>query len=174
MTPTGRLRKKQVKHAKAPQVLVTIRQKEIDESTKKDSGHCMIAEALKLSVEGATGVSVDLQTIRFSDPILRRRYTYLTPRIAQLALVDFDQGRKPPPFSFKLRGGAVTAMAGTVGKSNRNGALHPTGKKTLVRSRRSTGTVSEIVGGKTPPVGALASSPHAGRRREFGLRALGR
>jgi hypothetical protein len=31
------------------------------------------------------------------------RYSYLTPRIAQLALIKFDQGQKPGPFSLHLK-----------------------------------------------------------------------
>jgi hypothetical protein len=30
------------------------------------------------------------------------RRTYLTPRVAQLALIDFDRGIDPQPFAFKL------------------------------------------------------------------------
>src|SRR6267154_4598986 len=79
-------------------------------STQADSSHCMIADAVRKAVPGATGISVDLQTIRFSDPKKRMRYVYLTPRIAQVALVDFDAGQKPEPFTFRLDRAHITAM----------------------------------------------------------------
>jgi len=89
-------------------------------STQADSSHCMIADAVRKAVPGATGVSVDLQTIRFSDPVKRMRYVYLTPRIAQVALVDFDNGEEPQPFRFRLDRAHITAM-----KSKNDPVRHP-------------------------------------------------
>jgi hypothetical protein len=92
------------RYPRAPTLVVAVSKSQIDDSTRKDSSHCMIAEALKLSVKSAGKpitegtVSVDLQTIRYTDPERGLRYTYLTPRIAQVALVNFDQGRPVEPF----------------------------------------------------------------------------
>jgi hypothetical protein len=194
----------------------------IDLSTQADSSHCMIADAVRKAVPGATGISVDLQTIRFSDPKKRMRYVYLTPRIAQLALVDFDAGKKPEPFRFRLDRAHITAM-----KSKNDPVLHPEkarmtpartaaiqkaratraqesstvqerrnevkrGERAAANAERLRGAaqltdhgqaehVPSVVGGSTPPIGALHSgstgrkrSTAPSRRRQFGLRALER
>ena len=40
----------------------------------RNSGHCMIADALRAAIPSARFISVDLQTIRWSDPETNRRY----------------------------------------------------------------------------------------------------
>jgi hypothetical protein len=47
-------------------------------------------------------VKVDLQSIRLTDPENNLRYLFLTPGIPQAALVTWDEGVKPQPFSFQL------------------------------------------------------------------------
>lgn len=164
----------------------------ITDSVESDSGHCMIAEAIKKALPGAQRVSVDIQTIRFSDPAKGLRYTYLTPRIAQLPLVMFDAGVEPEPFTFQLRAGSVTAMSrNKAGKKspaisegmkkspkvaknvtrmrkNSTNRKQPDLPNATLRNERgaSTDHVKVRVGGKTPP-----QVPYS-RRREFGLRAL--
>jgi hypothetical protein len=93
-----------------PRVDVNVTKPIMDLSKGRNSSHCMIAEALRDARPDAASISVDLQTIRFSLPNRRLRYTYLTPRIAQLALIKFDQGQMPEPFSFSLKGAHVTSM----------------------------------------------------------------
>ena len=88
---------------RGPKLYVPVTQEIIDSAVPRDSGYCMFAEAIKKCLPGITKVAVDLQTIRFSDPDKRKRYCYLTPRICQVALVNFDQGTKPEPFIFRLR-----------------------------------------------------------------------
>lgn len=163
---------KQVKHARAPKVVLPVTMEQIETATKADSSHCMIADAIKAAVPGAANVSVDLQTIRFSDPKKRRRYVYLTPRRAQEALIEFDQGRGVEPFEVTLRGGHVTAM--NQRKAAEGGRAEPGRSRKLV-TRGNSGRVPEVMGGPPPPIGALASkATKIGRRREFGLRALER
>jgi hypothetical protein len=123
----------------------------------------MIAEAVKAVVLGAGTVQVDLQTIRFTDPKKPFRYAYLTPRIAQVFLIDFDEGRTDiEPFSFKLKRGMVTAVQ----RGNHSGKRGP---EQLVLGDKSTKTgPPRRVGGKMPPRGRPAA------RREFGLKAYRR
>jgi hypothetical protein len=189
-----------VRNVRSPRVNLVITDEIIEKSCQRDSSHCMIAEAVKLAVPGARHVSVDLQTIRFTDPSLPVRYTYLTPRPAQVALIEFDQGRVTQPFSVQLRGGAITATrAKAIDKPKtatktatktaktaetpataiklRNGVTAgvPTRKAVLPIRSGSANSVPEISGGKTPPMGPLASRkipPHYGKRRTFGLRSL--
>ena len=73
----------------------------------RNSSHCMIAEAVRASGPWASAGMVDLQSIRMTDLERGLRYSYLTPRLAQLALIKFDQGEKPKAFKMELAGGAV-------------------------------------------------------------------
>jgi hypothetical protein len=94
----------------APRVAIEVSENRIDNAAKSDSGHCMIADSIKEQVPGATYVSVDLATVRWSDPKKGERYVYLTPVVAQQALVNWDFGVRIEPFKFTLRNAQVTYM----------------------------------------------------------------
>jgi hypothetical protein len=170
----------------SPRVNVKIDDHLINMAVQNDSGHCMIAEGVKLAWPGARHVSVDLQTIRFSDPVTRMRYTYLTPRIAQKALCEFDEGIRPEPIVFQLREGQVTRSGRKrkdepVTQSEKQSEAHREGLKQAHLIIRRQDRIPERSGGRTPPIGALAGGDEdaltkipRGRRRQFGLRALDR
>ena len=92
---------------RSPKLSITVDQKTIETAAIRNSSHCMIADAVKQSVPWASVVMVDLQSIRMTDKERGLRYSYLTPRHAQLALIKFDQGEKPRAFKMELAGGAV-------------------------------------------------------------------
>ena len=50
-----------------PRVNVQVTPDIINVAARRDSGHCMIADALRLAVPEAQSVSVDLATIRWTD-----------------------------------------------------------------------------------------------------------
>ena len=52
----------------SPQLTINVTEADIAKAIKRDSNHCMIADAIKHTVPGVRNVSVDLQTIRWSDP----------------------------------------------------------------------------------------------------------
>ncbi len=162
---------------RAPQIDVRVTEELIAGAVPRNSGHCMVADAVAAAHPGARHVSVDLQTIRLTDGDYR--YTYLTPRAAQLALIRFDQGQEGiEPFHVKLRRGAVSlsgpgrrrrqlekAAAGEPGAKDRAamGREHGQGRTNPPLPR----------GGEAPPVGALAHpAPPRGKRRAFGLRGM--
>lgn len=159
------------KHPLGPQVRVQVTAEQINTSTRSHSSHCMIAEAIKSAVPTAGRVAVDISTCRFSDLKKGFRYTYLTPRVAQEALVDFDEGLAPKPFSFTLRGAHVSRAGhpkspnqGTKAqatKATRQGKV-PTRAKLVGRHDRSI--TPRRVGGSPPPQLHI--------RREFGMRAF--
>lgn len=180
-----------------PNLIIKVTQEVIDDSIQRDSSHCMIAEAVKLAVPGAKFVSVDLQTIRFSNPRTRKRYVYLTPRQGQVALVNFDQGAKPEPFTLALQRPQVVDIPERTprrdSKKQREALLEKAGvrpdavvvdgppeveesapkKRTYKKAQIKTSTRAERmdrVGGQAPPAAALATT--RGRRREFGLKSL--
>jgi hypothetical protein len=139
----------------------------------RNSGHCMIADAVKEAVPDARNVSVDIQTIRFTRN--RRRYVYLTPRPCQVSLLRFDDGEQPEPFRFHLgRPAQIRAVGGH--------------RKPTVGPPESSEVVPTVRDGKTPPLGPLLGGDrsvtrHAasdgnrratGQIRAFGLRGMGR
>lgn len=157
---------------RGPQFFAQVTKDLIDSAVRGDSGHCMIAEAVKAARPEAEYVSVDIQTIRFSDRGKRLRYIYLTPRVAADAILDFDQGVSPEPFSFRLRNAHVLGMR------DRDGTVpNGLGKTHVARSDHDgPDGVPRLVGGQAPKKGALSFPPprNTGRRREFGLRQMSR
>lgn len=154
------------KFGHAPRIFVIVTKEAIDNGVARNSNHCMIAESLKERYPQLRYVSVDIQTIRATDPEKKERYVWLTPRAAQKMIIDFDAGRRPQPFSFHCRDGQVTDSGKTYdpveAKKKRRKVL-----KAKLRMARGGNkqTVPERIGGKTPP-------RSVGQRRSFGLRSL--
>lgn len=107
-TPTPRPAPKLPRLRPSPKVDLQVTEDIITKAVRADSTSCMIADAVKAQVPGAKFVTVDLQSIRWTDPVKGLRYTYLTPSNAQGALVMFDQGFECEAFTVKLRGAHVT------------------------------------------------------------------
>lgn len=136
---------------------VTVTEDIITESIRGNSSHCMIAEAVKQQIDGATMINVDLATIRFS--IGEWRYIVLTPQIGQISLVQFDQGEHVNPFRLTLKPAQKL----------------PRQRHTKPEVKNVRKTIKErpiIIGGTPPPMGPLANVNYRGKRREFGLRIL--
>lgn len=152
------------------QVDVAVTKQLIAEALPRDSSHCMIADAVKLAVPTAKRVSVDLATIRFSDPAVRRRYIYLTPARAQAALLRFDQGEEVEPFKFRLGRAAqvVEMMASSTPAPGGKRAPTPSQTKKGVSTGKNQTPI--VLGGKLPPNGALSNA--RGKVRQFGLKQL--
>lgn len=169
------------KFPKGPQFTVNVTAAIMTHARERDSAHCMIAMAIRDVVPQMTSIAVDLQTIRFSDPEAGYRYSYLTPRIAQEALIDFDQGVMPEPFSFRLMGAHVTLMThkrpgGATPRSMTEAQKVSLAKATLTL-RGNRGGVVRGAGSGAQPLrvgGALPPMSRFARRREFGLKALKR
>jgi hypothetical protein len=143
-------KRRRVTKPRGPQLTIELTKELIETAKRRDSSHCMIAEAIKEAYPSAQRISVDIITARFSDPDRGLRYTYLMPRRAQVALIDFDQGNEVETCRFRLRNAQVTS------KFLRKRAL----------MRESEYTVPRKVGGQTPPKSNL------GKIRAFGLRGM--
>lgn len=132
----------------------------------RNSGHCMIADALRAAIPSARFISVDLQTIRWSDPETNRRYICFTPGIAQQNLVAFDQEIMPEPHTFRI----VPVQILKIGSSRKRGKERERRSMNTGRDSRRGGVSNSpvIEGGAAPPLAALSN--RTGRRREFGLR----
>lgn len=162
---------------KGPSFTVEVTHAIMDHARVRDSSHCMIAMAIRDVMPQMSSIAVDLQTIRFTDRGQGYRYSYLTPRIAQRALIDFDQGVMPEPFSFRLMGAHVTLMTHkpkmqtprSMTEGQRAALAKATGVlrgTSIVVDNEGNGSQPRRVGGALPPLSRFA------RRREFGLKSL--
>lgn len=174
-TTTQRLRPLR-RTIRGPVVSIVVTDDLIKTSEVRSSSHCMIAEAVRASVPNAQKITVDLQTVRWSDATKGLRYIYLTPRTAQVALINFDQGERPDAFEFRLRGAQVTRM-GAANKAKSRARHKPATdikddhqvdplKKKSVNAIGKLNT--HVTGGLPPPVSNFA------KRRQFGIKGLTR
>ena len=81
---------------------IQVSKKNIEEAVRRDSHHCMIADAIKEHIPEAQYILVDAQSIRFSIRKENTRKAYFTPLIAQRNLIKFDQGEEVKPFEITL------------------------------------------------------------------------
>jgi hypothetical protein len=156
--------------------LIIVTEAIIIDSIKQSSAHCMIAQAVKLAIPDAVMIAVDIHTIRYSIPGIDKRYIFVTPRIAQKAIIEFDQGRLPPPFQFNLRNPTIiprqhhSDLQKLKEQRDRDARINkdPNLQKVLHKPRNPTTllvlnpTTVARIGGQAPPL-----MPN---RREFGIR----
>jgi hypothetical protein len=156
---------------------------------QRDSRHCMIAEAIQAARPHWKNISVDLATIRWTNPKTSKRYIALTPEAAGQALVKFDQGEDVEPFSLTIT--PVQEIALRRDKRGHQAPASPRQQQLVVDDHGRT----TIVGGKPLPRGHLGGSPtgnqtknktrhpvqktpegnvqvSSGRYRQYGLRQL--
>lgn len=130
---------------------IQVTQAIIDRAEAKDSNHCMIADAIKAARPDVKAVSVDMSTIRFTDPVKRQRYVYLTPPRAQLALVLFDQGEHAEPFEIQMRM-PVQVVPMAERKTQPDGTIKRTSLAKQGIAKTGSGSRRPVVlGGKLPP-----------------------
>lgn len=168
---------------RAPRLDFPVTAEIIAAATVRDSSHCMIADALRAALPTAEYVSVDLATIRFTDPAAGWRYIYLTPTLAQAALIDFDSGDKPEPFRVYARC-AQMVPSGRRWNDKRNkpegddGTAPAQPNRARVRGAGDSENAVVKEGGDRPPIGPVHAGAgrngrvQKGKRRQFGLRAL--
>jgi hypothetical protein len=140
----------------------------IEAACQGNRRHCMIAEAIRNQIKGATTISVDLMTIRYSMPERGLRYIFHTPRTAQIALMNFDAGKPLEPFEFRLRNGQAVSIVKRIRGGIRE-QVHNLGKrKVSAHKEENGGIVTETVGGKSPPK-LMPPHPSHNSIRKFGL-----
>ena len=111
-------------------------------------------------------VLTDLQTIRFTDQDNKRRYICFTPRVGQVALLEFDQGIKPEPFSFKLTPAQIIEPQHRPQKPKPGEPGKGPSKPRVANSNKD--------GYRRPvKIGGAAMATSVGLRRKFGLRQMG-
>jgi hypothetical protein len=166
MSPEETKKRRKSRHHRFPRIVLKVTAEHIQKGIElgmKDSRTCATALALLDVVPNAKNISVDLTTIRWSDPEKGLRYTVSTPRPFQALIVTNDAGIVAQPFEGVIRGGQVSTTYRRVGKKMK--PVHKLGRRRLVGG--NDGTVPDTVGGNPPPRVAAQW-----RRREFGLRAF--
>lgn len=88
------------------QILVKVTQEDIEKAKRKDSSKCVVAQAIARTIKDATMISVDVQSIRFTNGA-GERLVYLTPPAASGYVVAFDAGDELHPFNFRLNNDRV-------------------------------------------------------------------
>ncbi len=124
----------------------------INNAVRKDSHHCMIADAIHQADPEAKYVLVDLQSIRWTNLRTRKRYFCLTPTLAQCRLLKFDMGKDVQPFGFTVHP-QFTRKVGWHGSPE---------KLKAIKKRFADGTAKKQPRKYRRPV----------QQRQFGLRVL--
>jgi hypothetical protein len=137
-------------------IKVNITEDLIARATQRDSRHCMIAEAIKAEHPHFRNITVDLATIRWTNPRTQKRYICLTPNEGRNALVKFDQGAPVEPFSMSVKAIQVTPAA----------VKAPDGKTRHRRGRARVKPDGTIEGGKALPMGHLAGGVQSSTNAE--------
>ncbi len=136
---------------KSKRFIIDVTQEVINNAVSKDSSHCVIADAVRDTIPGAQRVTVDLQTIRWTNKDSGLRYVALTPATGQAVLVNFDQGIKPEPFTLRVEPFQITKSYKPGPKKIKKGRLTVGG---------SGGAYSKshlVEGGSLPPTAAHPS-----------------
>ena len=123
----------------SPRPRLTITQEAIDRAVSEDSGHCVIAEAIREQVPDAAAVSVDLQAIRWTDRKKGVRYVYFTPPYAQDLLLAFDLGMTIKPQTIKM-GGAFQILP--IKAASRSKAAESAARRVDLEAKETAGTLS--------------------------------
>lgn len=87
----------------SPTIVVKIASEAWERAKRSKSGACLIADSIKAQYPELTGATADMATCRVSDRKVGKRYTYLTPPIAQHLLLAFDQGWRQPTEEIVLK-----------------------------------------------------------------------
>jgi hypothetical protein len=137
-----------------PAMKIRIDRTHIANAIKGDASHCMIAESIREKFPQARWVLVDMQSIRWTDRVQGKRYKYLTPRLAQHALLKFDRGEPVQPFSIGLSAPIVRA-------------IHPLTHRAVKKPSKAKGKKPNTARYKHKKIASEAATV-----RKFGLRGL--
>lgn len=149
-------------------------------STRADSSHCMIADAIQMAMPEVSSVSVDLATIRYTKD--GNRMIYLTPEFCQYQLLRFDRGDQIDPWEFCLPARPTQITANRKWVKNEDGTRSKKrqgGPKKLKKVHPDSGLI-QVLGGSPPPLAILTGGNITGRpgmkarRRQWGLRLADR
>jgi hypothetical protein len=107
-------------------VFIKVLDEHIRKSLMANSSHCTVAMAIKSALPDAKFISVDIQSVRFTQD--GTRFTFLTPHLARAIIINTDQDNREAiqPCEFSMK----PVHVAKAGKSRRH-------VPTMLRSRRS-------------------------------------
>ena len=169
-----------------------------EEASRSKSGGCLIAEAIEAQYKQLVNVKVNVALIRATDTRSGLRYSWTTPRAAQMILLHFDQGWSHPGF-YRIQTRRPAHIAEPVlqkgraeARASRLAELEARDPETLTAAERSGLTrlratpprptregKSRVIsrrgdetkiGGQRIPTGGTHPNMLAGRDRHFGMR----
>lgn len=83
---------------------VVVTDAEIDGAVQGNSQKCMIAEAIRRDYRDRfTNIVVDKEEMAMTERETKARYKFLLPPVARVALLVFDHGKRPVPFTVYFR-----------------------------------------------------------------------
>lgn len=154
-------------------IIFDITEEVITAGMQRNSIYCPIAETVRRTIPVATAIRVDLATVRWTDPVKRLRYIYLTPIAAQQFIVDYDRGYgkdRVKPFKMRLRDGHIIETRPEAERRKRRESGTPRAKPVPRTIKlKDKGSVVEVTGGHPLPVGNPASPAN---HRKYGARQL--
>lgn len=154
---------------------IEVTQETIDAAIRADSNACVVADALKAALPDAYLVSVDLQTIRYTNRKSLKRYTYFTPQKCQAVLIAFDQGEAVEPFTYRL-GKAVHIETAKPRPRPNGGGSHRVAGPRHVESSGRNGAIPTVYDGTPLPANPLLKTGRGTRAaksmRRYGLKQL--
>ena len=155
----------------SPRFTINVTEDDINRALPRNSRHCMIEFGIEHDVPTARRVIVDIQTIRWTDPTRGLRYTFITPAKVLALMLAWDEGHKPKPFSFRLRGAQITTSRATVSRKSgkvKTRAIHKLGRRRplITKGDADKRMRPAIVGGEPPPLTRFQGN------RVFGSRTL--
>jgi len=86
----------------SPRFEVNVHKCHVERAKECNAHECMIVQAIRDAHPRFRRIRVDTQSIRITDPETNKRYTYLTPLVAQQNIVAFDERKPVSFFKFKL------------------------------------------------------------------------
>lgn len=155
----------------SPRFTINVTEDDINRALPRSSRHCMVEYAIEHDVPNASRAIVDIQTIRWTDKAKGLRYTFITPAKLLALMLAWDEGHKPKPFSFRLRGAQITSSRATVfqkGRGQVRKAVHKLGRRhpLITKGDAKKRMRPAIVGGEPPPLTRFQNN------RVFGSRTL--
>lgn len=154
----------------SPRFTINVLDDDINRAIPRSSRHCMIEYAIEHDVPNASRPIVDIQTIRWTDKTKGLRYTFITPAKILALMLAWDEGHKPKPFSFRLRGAQITSSRTVVKRKGKTTTkrTHQLGRRrpVIAKGDGKKRMRPTIIGGTPPPLTRFQNN------RVFGSRTL--
>lgn len=134
--------------SKVPEFEVTVDAETIRTSVPEDSSNCMTAMAIARARPEAKRIEVDVQQIRFTEGELR--FVYITPYGVKLKIHEFEDGKLPEAFRFKLGKNEISQIleANPINKQLTREEYEPI-RRAMIKTQRQGETILDKIATET-------------------------